>query len=382
SGFPTVRLTGFFQADAGWFYQDAASRLAVGDVQDGADFRRARLAATGNVWDNVGYILEYDFAFPGRPNFMDVWLEVRDLEVLGNLRVGQFKHPIGMEGLTSVRELTFMERALPFAFLPFRQIGLMAHDVAEDESSTWSVSAFRFPTDAFGGNVGDNGGYAMATRFTWLPVDEVDSGSFVHFGAAYSFGDPATDRVRYRNQPEFFVSETGGADLVPVGVPANVPPFVDTGPIAANNFNLFGVEAATSVGSLHLQSESIYAVVNQIGGPTVAFSGAYVQAGYILTGETRPYDHDKGVLGRIVPDEPFSRYRGRGAWEVAVRWSYLDLSDKNIRGGRLNDLTAGINWYLNRFTKCQLNYIHAFLDTPGLGDSDADIVAARGQIDF
>ena len=39
SSFPTVRLTGFFQADAGWIHQDAANRLALGDVQDGADFR-------------------------------------------------------------------------------------------------------------------------------------------------------------------------------------------------------------------------------------------------------------------------------------------------------------------------------------------------------
>ena len=60
-----------------------------------------------------------------------------------------------------------------------------------------------------------------------------------------------------------------------------------------------------SIGSLHLQSELIYALVNQIGGSTVAFSGAYVQVGYILTGETRPYDHKNGVLGRIVPNEPF-----------------------------------------------------------------------------
>lgn len=67
--FPTVRVTGFFQADAGWFHQDAANRLAVGDIQDGADFRRARLAAVGKVADNVGYNVEFDFGFPGRPSF-------------------------------------------------------------------------------------------------------------------------------------------------------------------------------------------------------------------------------------------------------------------------------------------------------------------------
>jgi hypothetical protein len=69
--YPSVRMTGFFQADAGWFAQDAANIAAVGDIQDGADFRRARLAAVGNVIDNVAYMIEFDFAFPGRPTFMD-----------------------------------------------------------------------------------------------------------------------------------------------------------------------------------------------------------------------------------------------------------------------------------------------------------------------
>ncbi len=84
--FPNVRLTGFFQADALWASQSIENQVAVGngvasdgDVQDGADFRRARLAAVGQAWDNVAYMLEMDFAFPGRPSFMDVWLE---LEVL------------------------------------------------------------------------------------------------------------------------------------------------------------------------------------------------------------------------------------------------------------------------------------------------------------
>jgi phosphate-selective porin OprO/OprP len=59
-------VTGFFQADSGWIHQAAANRTAVGDVQDGADFRRARLAATGDVADNTGYMVEFDFGFPGR----------------------------------------------------------------------------------------------------------------------------------------------------------------------------------------------------------------------------------------------------------------------------------------------------------------------------
>ncbi len=48
---PSVEVHGVFQADAGWFGQNAASHKAVGDIQDGADFRRARLSANGAIAD-------------------------------------------------------------------------------------------------------------------------------------------------------------------------------------------------------------------------------------------------------------------------------------------------------------------------------------------
>jgi len=138
---------------------------------------------------------------------------------------------------------------------------------------------------------------------------------------------------------------------------------------------------ATTSGSFHAQSELIHAVVNRSVGSTVGFSGVSAQAGYILTGEHRPYNAKAGVLGRVVPSSDFEQC-GRGAWEIAGRWSLLDLSDADIRGGRLNTTTLGLNWYVNKFTKFQLNYIHAFLDNPITGNSNADILAVRAHLDF
>lgn len=376
----TVKVGGFFQTDWGWFHQDAANIARVGDVQDGAGFRRARVSVSGDAWQNIGYFMEYDFAFPGRPSFMDVYFDVRQTQ-LGTLRFGHWRQPFGMDGLTSVKELTFLERALPFAFLPFRQIGLGIFDQAYDETMTYALSGFRYPTDTFGNNIGDNGGYAMAGRLTFAPWLSDNGSRLVHVGGAYSFLDPASDVVRYRNQPEFFISETGGANLVPAGVPTAVPPFVDTGPISTHNVNLFAAEGGLVMGSLYMQSEAIYAVVNQIGGRTLSFGGAYAYAGYFLTGEVRPYNRRNGVFGRVKPLRNAGAC-GWGAWELAGRWSYIDLNDANIVGRRLNDLTAGINWYLNPRTKVQFNYIHAFLVDPVTAESNANVFALRGQVDF
>jgi phosphate-selective porin OprO/OprP len=380
--YPTVKLGGFFQADVGWFNQDATSIAAVGDVQDGADFRRARLSASGDVAENINYFVEFDFGFPGRPNFTDIYMDVESQCGPGRLRLGQWRQPMGMDAMTSVKDLTFLERALPFAFVPFRQIGVGKYYGSDDGISTFAVSAMRFPTDTFGGNVGDNGGYGVVSRATIVPWATDHDRRLWHLGGAITFADPSNDLVRYRNQPEFFVSETGGADLVPAGVPSAVPPFVDTGPIDAQNFRILNLESALVCYSFHMQSELYFTSVNQLGGPVANFWGAYAQAGYILTGETRPYLRNTGVLGRIVPNEPYDSATGPGAWEIAARLSTLDLADVNVAGGRLTDLTLGLNWYLARNAKCQFNYIHALLDSPGLGHSDNDIFAGRAQVDF
>lgn len=385
--FPTVRLTGFFQADAVWFSQDSKNIQAVGDVQNGADFRRARLAATGDAWENIGYMLEMDFAFPGRPSFMDVWLEVRDVLGGNTVRVGQYRQPIGMDALTSVKELTFLERALPFAFLPFRQIGAMYFGNTEDERSTYAISGFRYPTGPYGGNIGDSGGYGLATRLTHLLVDNGDGNGLVHIGADYSYANPANNLIQYRNQPEVFVTEAGGSN-VPVGVPSAVPPFVDTGLISAQDYHLFDAELAYAIGSFYAQSEVLYSIVQQRNGEVDTFSGAYAHFGYFLTGESRAYNRKGGVFGRVKPLDPFNRDGGCGAWEIAGRWSYIDLNDKSIQGGRMTDLTLGLNWYLNQFTKFQFNYIHSFLHSspavygPVVNNSNADIFALRAQVDF
>lgn len=161
-----------------------------------------------------------------------------------------------------------------------------------------------------------------------------------------------------------------------------MPPFVDTGLIAADTINLFAFELAGTYRSWHAQSEVIYSQVDQAGGPSLTFPGAYAQVGCFLTGESRPYNGKAGVLGRIKPRCSVGNEGGIGAWEIAARWSTLDLTDENINGNRLNNISGGVNWYLNPFTKFQFNYIHAMLDSPVYGSSDADVLAMRAQVDF
>jgi phosphate-selective porin OprO/OprP len=372
---PFIVLSGAAQIDGIWFAQDDANEAVVGDAQDVAEFRRSRLGANGYLADNVRYRMEYDFAFPGRPNFTDVWVSTSDIPVLGNVKVGQWKQPFSMEPATSFREIMFMERSLAFALVPFRQIGIGAFNAVMDDSATWAVSGYRFPTDVFGNHAGDSG-YGMSTRETMVLWSD-DADNIVHLGGNYTYNNPSPQGIRIRSTPEV------GFTQLDFNNTANfpIPFFVDTNVLQMANYQVIGGEFAMGLGSLVFQSEAMVAMVNQANGGFLTLPAGYAQLGYVLTGERRTYDRKTAAFTRVVPDCNFGKGHW-GAWEVAGRYSMLDLNDANVQGGRLQDLTAGINWYLNKYTRVEFNYIHAFLDRPVGNDTDADIFGTRAQFDF
>jgi len=377
-GFPKVKLTGFFQADAASFLQDKESLATFGNIQDVRGFRRTRLAAIGDVTQNVSYMLEMDFAFPGRPSFMDVWMDVHSIPLLGNVRVGQWRMPFGMDELTSVRELQFIERGITFGMAPFRQIGVGFHDTNAAKTVTWNVAGFGFPTDFWGDSFGDRG-YGMAARLTALPIYDDEEDRYFHLGFDYSLLNSASGTIFFRNQPEF-----GGPFGGVFGNTANfaVPFFVNTGTLNSNWTNLLNAEAAFGIGSWYVQSEYRCALVDLDRGGVAYLPMLYVQSGYFLTGEVRPYDKTNAVFGRVKPRNALGE-GGIGAWEVTARYSYANFNSfqNAISGNELSDITFGLNWFLNQYAKFQFNYIHSFVNAPGL-HSNTDIFAVRAQLDF
>jgi phosphate-selective porin OprO/OprP len=392
--YPNVTVNGVFQADAGWFHQDAASLQQFGRIQDGADFRRFRISAKGSVTETVNYFAQVDFGFFGRPTITDLWLEQTQVPLLGNVRIGQWKQPFSLEVVSSFRYTTFMERSLLFIpFTPFRHIGAGFYDHAEDLSSTWAASVFRSGQDQFGGSLSTDGSWGTAERFTWLPYWECEGRDYLHLGVGHFFNSPPRDLVNFRTIPEFFVGANANGLIGSSGQPVpgghdGTPFFVATGNLNVTSYNVVGTELMWVSGPLSLQSEAMVNFVNQgAGRPSAVLPGVYAQLGYFLTGEHRPYDRKAGAIDRVIPFENFKFSpccdgNGWGAWEVAGRFSYLDLNDENIRGGTMMDATFGINWYWNPYTKLVFNYIRAMPDSPQFARSYTDIFGLRAQIDF
>ena len=296
STFPTVKVNGVFQVDSVFFNQDANSENTFGRIQDGTDFRRTRLSASGSVTDTMNYFVQMDFAFFGRPSFTDIWLESTRMPKLGTVRIGQWKQPFSLEVVSSFRYTTFMERSLPFIpFTPFRHPGIGFYDHAENLNSTWAASLFRSGQDQFGGSISTDGGWGTAERVTWLPYyDEPTQGRYyTHLGMGHFFSAPPRDTQTFRTIPEIFVGEFAAAPGATTGSSGQALPivfngtpfFVNTGALAVNSFNVLGTELLWVNGPLSLQSEMMVNFVNRPGGNTAVLPGGYAQLGYFLTGE-------------------------------------------------------------------------------------------------
>jgi phosphate-selective porin OprO/OprP len=386
---PSVTVNGVFQADVGWIQQDLASRLKYGDIQDGADFRRARLSAKGSVTETTNYFFQMDFGFFGRPTFTDVWVEQTQVPLLGNVRIGQWKQPFGLEVVSSFRYTTFMERSSLFqAFTPFRHMGIGFYDHTEELDATWAASVFRSGQDQFGGTLTDNGGWGTAERVTMLPMWEEDGKRCLHIGAGHFFNAPADETINFRTIPEFYIGANGpgavgsSGQAVPGGA-NGTPFFLATGNLNLSSYNVVGSELLWVDGPISLQSEAMVTMCD-FQGQSCALPGMYAQAGWFLTGEHRPYDRKLGTIDRVIPKENFgyNAAGGSGAWEVAARFSWLNLNDNGIQGGQLTDWTAGVNWYWNPCTKLVFNYVHAVASVPGTDQSQTDLFGLRAQVDF
>ena len=357
-----LKIGGRIQNDWAWFDQDGALDRQVGNWQDGTEFRRARLYIKGVLYDKVEFKAEYDFA-DGDSDFADVYLGLKDLPHVGRLRIGHFKEPFSLEYLTESKYITFMERGLPNALVPQRNTGIMVQNHVLDDRATWAFGVFR-ETDDFGDG-DDDGGYNITGRITGLPIYEDEGSRLVHLGIAYSHRNPSDNDQRYSQRPE----SNQASELV------------DTGEFSADDADLVGLEAALVCGPASFQGEYIAAMVDRDAGPDPDFYGLYIQASYFLTGEHREYSRSRGAFTRVRPNKNFlGEEGGLGAWELAARYSHLDLEDAGINGGELDDFSIGANWYLNPNTRVMLNWV--FADADDRYDGEGNILQMRFEIYF
>lgn len=366
--FTQVAFAGKFGAR---FAADAASFWNIRNVtaEDGWELRRARVYWSGDSVFLTPWSFRLEWGYSAGKFYLDeTYITFTGFQRMGVVQFGQFQAPMSMEAIASKRDVTFMEPSSSvMALAPGTNAGAQLWRLEFGERLTWALGIFTNPTETDYGDASKSATRLMG-RVTGLLVDRrnADLPSLLHIGLSASHLYSGAETVRYKSRPE--------SDLAPY--------MVDTGEIKASSADTLGLEGAWVEGPLSVQSEALFTRANSEAYGNLDMRGGYIYASWFFTGESRPYNTKEGVFTRVRPFRDLSvKGGGRGALEVGVRFSVVNLNDGPVQGGKMRSLTGGLNWYLNPNSKIRLNVVRARCERLGV-ESALNVAEVRFEFDF
>ena len=393
-----LKIRGYVQAD---------SRVFLGDDEavKGNDtflLRRVRPIFEGAVWKNYEYRLMFDFASgvtsgTGNNSFLqDGFINVHYWDE-AQLQFGKFKEPVGLERLQSGANLLFIERGLPTALVPNRDVGVQLHGKLWGNTLAYQVGYFNGVEDGGSGDIEvSDDGKDVAARLFVQPFDQtsVEPLKKLGLGIAATHGqhEGALRNYGTSGQQTWFRWRTGtGASAAT----ANVLADGDTTRIAPQAYYYWGPFGV--FGEYVISSHDVIRTAGAARTRDSFDNRAWqVAASWFLTGEENSF-------GTVTPRRPFTLGgEGWGAWEIAARVGQLEVDDDIFRDADANgapdfattasarkvrEWGVGLNWHLNRNVKASVNYISTDFQggSTAKGEvtaQDEDVVLARVQLAF
>ncbi len=379
----TLALRSLVQFDYGYFAQGKNPPSV--DLNSGSNFRRAQLGFQGTAWRDWSYNFIYDFGGNGVEKngyIYYAYIEYDGLRPFA-IRAGAMTPFVDVEDSTGSGDLLFPER--PASVDVSRNIaGAPGREGIEvfAQGDTYLVSLAytgKKTTDPASFDAQE----AVVGRATYLPLNEPDLKWLVggHFQHVFHPADAAANT----NASNVFSLSNGPE------VAVDASKTVNTGNIDASKVDKFGFEtAAQYAGFLGQGGWFHYQIDRRTALPSPHFSGWYAALAYSLTGEEHPYDPTTASFRNLRPARPLGTPGGWGAWELAARYSDIDLdflpfstaATGGIAGGKQDVWTLGVNWYPNNAIKFQLDYSNIQVNHINAAGNDisANAVLLRSQI--
>ncbi len=299
------------------------------------------------------------------------------------LSAGYIPSPFCLENENSSKTIPFMERAMPVnAFSPCLGAGGMYH-----YWNSWMVfkaSLTQPPYGMFNDQTLDkergNDRWGGTTRTVFVPIN--DGPHVLHLGGSFSFQDISPDQpddtgklkssLKFSSNPELRSRRTEN--------------FVSATIFNAERYYVSNAEIAGKWGPVQGDFEYFQARVKRldqtdatIASDDLTFSGWYAQANYFLTGESREFKIKDVKFGGVTPTHSC------GAWQIATRYSTINLDNKDIQGGKEDNISAALSWYPSKQIRWMANYVRANVkqQNPALPDKRImDMLGVRLQIIF
>jgi len=378
------RLGGRIHADASFHGRDNFLDAKGNHVQgnDGTEIRRARMRFEGVFYHDWLFRTEADFA-GNAINVKDVYLQYIGSPYV-TVTAGQQKQNFSRELQESSNDMMFIERSLMNVLnapVVDRAIGLNFEHF--DKNYVAKLGIFgnsikpQGATAPASANVGDEG-WGISSRITYAPINE--KGELIHLGVAGNYRVPDQNGEVAKSKALTYVYDTTEMSKLAI-LNQNVTNVKD--------IKMLGLEAAAVYGPLSVGGEYTRTWIDRNkGSQNVTFDGWYAEAAWSITGESRSYKY--GNMGYLHPEKPFNPSKNAwGAWELATRYSAVDLNDKAFLGGKMSNITVGLNWYINDNFRFLADYTRVLstknspLVTPKGGKPDSvDAFMFRGQVAF
>jgi phosphate-selective porin OprO/OprP len=389
-------------------------------LDDGTNVRRARIGLQGKFFGDWNYSLIYDFGgssdgfdstasvngaavgfLPGGgvSGVENAYLSYTGIKPLGGtlaVEAGVMDVLWSLDESMSSNDLPFMERSSANAIAT----NIAANDFRSAAGARWFNNVFwagAYVTGPTTGAIhsassinppGTTEQMGAVARVAGQLISGPDYSLHLGAGAETLIRPPHnlvanTQTLTLSDRPELRIDPTA---IVSTGAMAGV-----------SGAQVFAAEAAATYGPLFLQGEYYWFDINRKflpNLPNVNFQGGYAEAAFVLTGESRAYLPSSASYGGVIPKNPFSLTGGGwGAWEIAARFSTVDLNDQlaqanGVAGGRQTIYTAALNWYVNRNVRFMLDYLHGNITKQASPTNFTDVgakfdaVAMRTQVAF
>lgn len=374
-GLYSVSLTGRLHFDTGDYVSFKPDSAAVGTqfLSNGINARRARIGVSGKAPGGWTFSFIYDAG--NSQDSAAAGIQTAQISYTGFKGViidlpGYSEPPYPMDVSVSSNDIMFMERAAPANVAA----GIGAGDFRSNAGVRFYGNRYWIGAYLTGPAQGDahSGVHERLGSFQRATVQALSGMNYsLHLGAsafellqAPDTGHGTARSVTLSDRPELRIDPTALLTTGAVGTVAN--------PISSAH--VYGAEAAGGWNSLYAQAEYFRYELTRRNLVKNQFDGYYGQVSYTLTGESRKYSPTTGAYSAITPNRPFGVKGGMGAWELAARYSYTNLTDDfvegvalsaqptAVNGGKLKNYTVGVNWYLNTYLRFMFNYVHSELD--------------------
>lgn len=201
-------------------------------------------------------------------------------------------------------------------------------------------------------------------RFVWLPVHSDKEDKVLDLGVAYRFGIPEDHKLQLRSRPEAFAA----------------PYFVDTGSFKADSTWMLGYEAYYRQNRWLFGSEYWWMHISSPSTNNPVVDGGDIVTTYLFNDASRVYNTAGGFFRAVSPKRSVFQ-GGPGAWELVLRYSYIDLDNQKLQGGTFGRFTPMVNWHMSNNMRLEMGYGYGHLDRFNL-KGNTQFFQTRLQLQF